>query len=324
MSNTNFNPNAATYKMPEPRLETAQELLNRKIEAPKAILNGLIYENSLGMLSGDSGAGKTWLLLHLAYAVAAGKLAEPWGAGAGVPIVYLDGETDESLFKERLQKISNRDKNPKTKKMGVLNFKVFGRIWNKEIPDLDTINGQKYIEKFIEEKYPKLIIIDNLDTFCPTGLNNDKAYAEFTKWLTTLTARGIAVLIAHHNNKAGKQHGSSVKMRRMNYALSLKKTKEIPTEVETSFFLTIEKSRSSITRILPDTRFVIRTKEVEGDLATYVLQENLFSQKSILENSVREALSNGESGKDIAKRLETSESMVSRIKKSMEAEGGIS
>jgi RecA-family ATPase len=168
MDKSKFNQYATIQQCQEPKLETAQELLSRKIEAPKPILNGLIYENSLGMLSGDSGAGKTWLLLHLAYAVAAGKLAEPWGAGAGVPIVYLDGETDESLFKERLQNISNRDKNPKTKKMGVLNFKVFGRIWNKEIPDLDTINGQKYIEKFIEDKYPKLIIIDNLDTFCPT------------------------------------------------------------------------------------------------------------------------------------------------------------
>jgi RecA-family ATPase len=321
MSNTNLNRIETTSPKPEARLETAQELLSRKIEAPKAILNGLIYENSLGMLSGDTGAGKTWLLLYLAYAVAAGKLAEPWGAGAGVPVVYLDGESDAKLFQKRFQQISNRDKNPINRKMGLSNFKIFGKTWNEEIPDLDTVNGQKYIEKLIEDEYPKLIIIDNLDTFCPTGLNNDKVYADFTSWVTSLVKRGISVLIAHHNNKAGKQHGSSVKMRRMNYALSLKKTKEIPTEKETSFFLTIEKSRSSITRLLPDTRFVIRTKDVEGSSVTYVLQEDLFCQKSILDNAVRKSLLQGESGKDIAKNLGASESMVSRIKKAMESEG---
>ncbi len=309
-------------KAEDSSVEKLKEFLAKKIVAPIALLPNLIYEGGSGMISGDTGVGKTWFVLQIAYAVAAKKLIWPWGVGNGIPVLYVDGESGEALFRLRLMLTKNRDNDEETRELADLNFNLLGRVWcSEEFSDIDTISGQKYIEKYIENCKPKLIIFDNMESLCPDAISSNKAFTCLIKWLNALNARGIATILVHHNNKNGTQYGSSKKTRQMHYVLSLTKTDEPRTETETTFFLNVVKQRDAGIPLDKDFRFVIKTKMNEKQwpevLCTEVKHEKLFSNTENRDEEIRACLKEGLSGKVIAEKFNISESTVSRIKRSM-------
>jgi KaiC/GvpD/RAD55 family RecA-like ATPase len=209
-------------------VESLGDLLDRKIEPLNYIFGWLINEESYGLMPGHRGTGKTWLSLTIAYAVSAGKEMEPWGKGAGVKTVYLDGEMAESKLQERLKMITRRDPHETSRNRGAENLQIICRNSAENIEvlkDLDTYEGQS----LISERLPldtKLVIIDNLAAWCPSLLKGKEMNDSLYKWIKQLQKRGIAVLVVHHTNKAGGSYGSIIKEFAADYVLSLHPRKD--------------------------------------------------------------------------------------------------
>jgi KaiC/GvpD/RAD55 family RecA-like ATPase len=304
-------------------IETAGDLLARTIPKPIPILDGLINEGSIGMIAGDTGAGKSWLVMHYAYCVSAGKLCRPWGEGAAKPVLYIDGEMGESLFQKRYSQIRNRDINAGTLALGKKNLYILGRAWSEDIEDLDKPAVQKKLDKYVEELGIKLVIIDNLDTLCPEALSKQTAWKALIDWIQELSRKHVAVVLVHHNNKAGKQYGSSVKTRQMHYVVSLKKLPQPKNDEQTYFSLSMEKQRDEGIGLEEDTRFVVTTtydEEAEKTTTTVKIDE-LYVQKTTLREQVKQHFVNGKNGKEIAELLAISESKVTRIKAFLKQQG---
>lgn len=311
------------FKHNQTLIERASTFLKREISKPIPILTGLINEGAPGMIAGDTGAGKSWLMMHFAYAVAAGKPCAPWGMGAGVPVLYVDGEMGESLFQQRFSQIRNRDTKPDTIALGEMNIHILGRAWSIEIDDLDKSKVQKYLSEYIEENEIKLLIIDNLDTLCPEVLSKQASWKLLIDWVQELSKKRVAVVLVHHNNKAGKQYGSSIKTRQMHFVMSLKKSGRRKSQEQTTFLLSMDKERDEGIGLEQDTSFVVKTgyDDTTEKVVTTVMLDELYFQKEAREEEIKQHFLEGKNGKEIAELMKISEASVTRVKKLLTQQG---
>ena len=305
-----------TFEQETELLIPAGKFLEKKIPDPIPILPGLINDNTIVLLSGDTGAGKSWFCLHLAYAIAAGKECFPWGIPSPVPVLYVDGEMGEKLFQSRLLQIRRRDLDPLTPENAHVNLHILGKAWSKGMDDLDKSNTKQYLSRKIAEKHIKLVIIDNLDTLCPSALSKAAEWKQLIDWVQRLSSKKVAIILVHHNNKKGVQHGSSEKTRQMHVMLSLKKSKEPKVKDQSVFLLSMEKERDKSIGLAPETRFVVRTEyDAFGeDPTTWVIQENLYSHQDEGDEEAKNYFLAGKTGKEIAQLMGISEPTVSRIR----------
>ena len=303
--------------------QTAGALLFKTIPSQVPLLETLINEGAIGMIAGDTGAGKSFLSLNIAYAVAAGLKCAPWGRGAGVPVMYLDGEMGEELFKKRLQHIGNNNRYREPRGRAGRNLHIFGKAWSPECADLDSANAQSNLLNEIADKGVKLLIIDNLDTLCPTALSKPAAWKNLIDWVQRLSRRNVAVILVHHNNKKGVQHGSSEKTRQMHFVMSIKKSDEQKVKNQAVFTMSMDKERDQGADLEAKARFVIRTRfdpEFNHE-ATSVTQEDIFSEKHEREGEALKHFKANKNGKEIAKLMELSEPTVTRIRQSLVKQG---
>lgn len=313
------------FKNNQTLIETASTFFNSKIPRPTPILTGLVNEGSPGMIAGDTGAGKSWLMMHFAYVIAAGKPCAPWGIGAGVPVLYVDGEMGKSLFHERFTQIRNRDTKPETIALGEMNIHILGRAWSIEIDDLDKSKVQKYLSEYIEENGIKLLIIDNLDTLCPDVLSKQASWKLLIDWVQELSKKKVSVILVHHNNKAGKQYGSSIKTRQMHWVMSLKRSGRRKSQEQTTFLLSMDKERDRGIGLEKDTCFVVKTgyDDTTEKVVTTVMLDELYFQKEAREEEIKQHFLDGKNGKEIAELLKISEASVTRVKKSLTQQGDL-
>lgn len=292
--------------------------VERKFEPLTPVLGWLIHEDSYGLMPGHRGTGKTWLSLTLAYAVAAGKKMEPWGDGAGVKTVYLDGEMSDSMLQKRLKMIMRRDPNEINQSLAAQNLQIICRNSAENIEvlkDLDTHEGQT----LISERLPldtKLVIIDNLAAWCPSLLKGKEMNDSLYKWIKQLQKRGIAVLVVHHTNKAGGSYGSIIKEFAADYVLSLHPHKD-SRKGKLLFTISHDKLRNAEPPDESDCLFSF-TVEGEDDEARAIvkhLPSEITDDPRIAE--VASLKAEGMSQKDIAVQLGISEATVCRLAKNI-------
>lgn len=197
-------------------------LLAITLENPVWLLGNLICERSIGMIAGPRGCGKTFLVMLIAYAIAAKKKIFPWGCGAGAPILYLDGEMRLYSFQERFQLIHAKNSEPDSIQQFGKMFQIISRDYSSDpIGSIDTTEGQAQIEKLIPPE-TKLLIIDNLSSCTSGGSENSTAWAATKTWLIKLRQqKKLAVLLIHHAGKNGTQRGSSAHEDLLDYSILL-------------------------------------------------------------------------------------------------------
>jgi Trp operon repressor len=304
-------------------VESLGNLLDRKIEPLNYIFGWLINEESYGLMPGHRGTGKTWLSLTIAYAVSAGKEMDPWGKGAGVKTVYLDGEMAESKLQARLKMITRRDPHDSSQRLAAENLQIICRNSAENIEvlkDLDTHEGQT----LISERLPldtKLVIIDNLAAWCPGLLKGKEMNDSLYKWIKQLQKRGIAVLVVHHTNKAGGSYGSIIKEFAADYVLSLHPHKD-SRKGKLLFTISHDKLRNAEQ---PDENeclfsFTIEGEDDEKRAIVKYLPRDIEDDPRIAE--VASLKAEGMSQKDIAVQLGISEATVSRLAKCMQGTTG--
>jgi len=155
----------------------------------------LVPCGALTVISASPGSYKTWLLLSTAIAVAQGsKLFGHFKVQQG-RVLIIDEETGEPQLKYRLSKLGVKNELP----ISFLSRKGF--VASEENISLLLLDARAYDVR--------LIIIDTLVNIHSGDENNPGDMTEVFKQLRRLADVGIAVVVAHHNRKAGSRMGNS-------------------------------------------------------------------------------------------------------------------
>lgn len=292
-----------------------EELLKRPTPPRQNILSPWLAEQGLCMIYAARGLGKTWVALMIAYAVSSGGHFLTWKAEAAAGVLYIDGEMPLAVMKERLaQIVTSEDKDIQAP----LNFltpdaQEFG------IPDLSTIEGQKRIDKLINED-TKLIVIDNLSTLTRTGKESEReSWLPVQEWALRLRRRGISVLFIHHAGKAGQQRGTSSREDVLDTVIALRKPTDYTPETGACFEIHFEKARGLYGIELEPFEAKLESHEDNNGLTTINWTHKKLDDSTT--EKVKRYLDDDWSQKDIADQLGINKSSVNYHVKKLKDEG---
>lgn len=169
-------------------LETWDNIQSQNIEIDW-IVDKIIPQDSITVLYGAGGIGKTWLILDIARCIGSGSYWLDNHKCRQRPVVYVDFENSLPVLNERLKKLGNGN--------GV----YFWRGSNKEnpAPKLDSDNWTLYRE------LPKgsVIIFDTLRSCQSRGENSSDAMSVIMGKLKVLRDMGFTIILLHHTRKNG-------------------------------------------------------------------------------------------------------------------------
>lgn len=226
----------------KPPWRNSLDLLAEPQEEPTFLLDQIIPEESVVLVSGREGSMKTWLALMMARAVADGEdfLGRPCQA---VNVLYLDAEMPSPVFFHRLQSIG-----------GSCNLNVW-RWQDLGFPERLDDPGL-----LAAAKVHGLIVVDTLKRFM-TGLkeNDSDDMAIITGQLRELTRHGTTVIALHHGKKDQENpgyRGSTELGAGVDIALTLEKSERDGTD-----YLSLTASK---TRYAEDPRLNLRVERTEA------------------------------------------------------------
>ena len=194
--------NATEYTIPIPKqlkgfkVMDANELINTYKEPPKSIVEHLMVEGGVSLISGTDGVGKTWLGLQMAICIASGK--EFLGfAVKKRPVLVVQFELSPEQLSDRLKRydLSGTE--------GNLDFVVLTD------EDLIFTDAWKKIEQTIDDKsfVDGVVFIDNLYTSTNADVSTNQDLKPLLKRidrLKRLTGNAFG-LIGHHNKNDGEK-----------------------------------------------------------------------------------------------------------------------
>lgn len=222
---------------------TAYELgdfLGRKFKPREMLLDPVIATQSLSMIYGARGSGKTRFTVTLAIAAASGGTAFGWKAARRVKTLYLDGEMAGADIQALFSALGATA--PKGWDGADLRI-VTSDAQQGGIPDLCTLEGQQAIDAIINDA--ELIVIDNLSAWVRgTGEENSaESWTQMRGWLMQLRAKGLSVVLVHHAGKSGAQRGTSSREDALDLVIALKRPPDYVAEQGARFQVHFEKAR---------------------------------------------------------------------------------
>jgi putative DNA primase/helicase len=181
------------------------ELLSREMPPREWLIEGLLQERDLGMIHAYRGVGKSRVAHGVAVAVAGGGAFLRWHAREPRGVLLVDGELPrEDLQTMLAQAVAASDCEP------VAPLRVLSAdLSDAPVLSLATEEGREQVERHLDGI--SLLILDSITTLCPgSGPENDaESWEAMQSWLLDLRRRGIAVMLVHHDGKAGSQRGTS-------------------------------------------------------------------------------------------------------------------
>ncbi len=184
----------------EQRGWTHTALLTASFAALEMVVHGLVVAGGLTILGGKPKGGKSWLVLQMAQAVAAGVRVLGLETRQGA-VLYLCLEDGERRLQERLWKQGAPDDLP-------IHY-VF------EVKPLNTLEGKTDLEELIAQHHPVLVIIDTIAAAKTGKLDENEAggMADLYNWLRRLGQREQAgiLVVAHHKKGAGGDVGDDMR-----------------------------------------------------------------------------------------------------------------
>lgn len=282
-----------------------------EIELPKRkmLLFPWLAEGDLIMVSGHTGAGKTWFAMEICTAIRDRKSAfnDLWNVKNHVRTLYIDGEMS-------WDDIIERSKYLKMDKVHVLSKSIFD--FKDVHPPLnlheEEIRGMIF-DIIIKSNY-RFVVIDNLFSLWPgLDLNDSKEWSYTNQWLMKLRSKGISIMLLHHTNKSGDQMGTSAKLYNLNTSLLLKKAKKQTNyegEVICSFSIDVEKSR----RKMKSWNMIFTCDD--GKWSVDETSESKKNEESKTQDILLLLLNGGISQKEIGRFLDCTQANVSIAKTS--------
>lgn len=177
------------------KILSVRELLNLPEQKSLFIVDKLIPENGITVLSGHPGSSKTWIELAIATAVANGEpLFGKFETQKG-SVLIVDEESGEMEYQRRIKllKISEDIEIYLASQFGV---------------KLDNDESKKYLLSIIKENDIKLLILDPWISFHSKEENSSSEMQKVLGVLTEINRLGCSVMFIHHHKKDGIKKSS--------------------------------------------------------------------------------------------------------------------
>ena len=264
-----------------------------------------LKEDSINLISGWRGCGKTNMALSILDAVSRGASFGPWECKNPVPCLFLDGEMPYADIRERLE---------------MLNINPDIHIYSDAVANqhglprahLANESWRQTMKRILTTRKIKLWVIDNLASLA-SGLdeNAKKDWDPINSWLLELRFAGIATIMLHHVNKDGGQRGTSAREDNLDTSIILKSPHDYTPEDGCRFIVHFTKHRIRTTYLthIADTEF----KLIEGDSGRHVWTYN--SIKAETKKEILRLLDEGLSQSEVKDTLGIDKGYVSRIRK---------
>jgi hypothetical protein len=237
---------------------TAQEFMGIKMPERKFLLKGLIAEESITVVNGFRGCGKSWLMMCVGDVVSRGKgQVGRWTAEKSVNVMLIDGEMPLTILQERLSML--KDGNRSSELFLYLESYAY-RIGLKRANIMDPKWRAQVLEA-VEMLSIKLLILDNLSSLAPGIDENEKlAFDPVNRWMLELRFKGVAIIMTHHTGKSGDQRGTSAHEDHADLCLVLKRPKK-KQDWGCAFTVTATKDRAYVTE---GKEMTLTLREVNG------------------------------------------------------------
>jgi len=297
-----------------PRIVTLGAFLAQDLPPRELLLSPWLPRQGLVMVHAYRGIGKTFVALHVAYAVASGGNFLGWGAQRPAGVFFLDGEMPAPVLQERLAAIvagSDRE---------------IVAPFNIMTPDLQPIDRPSFNLANIEDqeslnpflKGIDLIIVDNLSTMARGGKANDaESWLPIQEWALKQRAAGRSVLFIHHSGKSGAQRGTSAKEDVLDTVIGLRRPSDYEPSQGARFEVHFEKARGfSGTDSDPIEASLIQDQQGRLTWVTKPLDDVIYDR-------VIELHADGLNHREIAEEVGRDRSRVTRMIQRAKKEGRI-
>jgi len=215
-----------------PRQMTAPELIAANLQGRELILDPILATDSLALLYGPRGLGKTFVALGIAWAVAGGGSFLGWRAERPRKVLYIDGEMAATDLQARLRMLGSA---PPT-----LEF-LSADLGGGTMPDLGYMEGQLNLMNSWGE--PELVVLDNLSSLAGFKTGGADCWTELQRFLLMQRRLGVAVLVVHHANKQGLQRGTNRREDVLDLVMALRRPADYQPRDGARFTLHFEKAR---------------------------------------------------------------------------------
>ena len=160
------------------------------------IIDPILKPGHYCLIYGGTGVAKTWFTLAMALGISRGEFfIDYWGyEGKARKVLYVAGEMEPEMFGERLQKLSSLESK---------NFLLVRENLNL----VDSANQERLLDT-IAERGSQVVILDNLTTLAERGAY-ENGFGKLLALINRLKESGIAVVLVHHENKAGEFKGTT-------------------------------------------------------------------------------------------------------------------
>lgn len=183
----------------ELRVQSISKLLAKQFPESKWLVEKLVPESSLVLMSAAPASFKTWLALEISLCVADGKsLFDIFPATQG-NVLICDEESGERMLQDRFKKLGVENADEPWKEQQIFYLSRIGRQVDDE-----------YMKELTSEclRYDiKLVIFDSLVRFHNARENDASEMAKILNFFKTLNDKGIATLVLHHNRKSSSGVG---------------------------------------------------------------------------------------------------------------------
>ena len=282
----------------------------KKLDLPKRanFLSPWLKENSISLISGWRGVGKTFFALGLLDAITSNSSFGQWECETPANSLYVDGEMTSEDLDERIR-IFNLDSG-REKQLHVYSVSYASRIG---LPAANLLNEtwRNNLKTFMLENNIRFWVADNLGSLAG-GIdeNSKKDFDVINQFFLELRFAGIATMLLHHVGKSGGQRGTSSREDNIDISIILKQPHDYQPEDGARFNINFSKARVS-TKHLPqiaDTEFKL-TEENNHLIWTY------GDIKNERKKEIVRLLGEAERQADIASSLGVSSAYISKTKR---------
>lgn len=280
----------------------------------EALVAPFLLRQSLTMIYGWRGIGKTHVSLGVSYAAAVGGSFLKWHAPKPVKVLYVDGEMPASALQARLTAIiaSSGIEPPE----GYLTL-ITPDLQKGAMPDLATYAGQEAITAVAERVQADLIVLDNLSCLVRGGgrENDAESWVSVSEWALLQRQAGRSVLFIHHSGKNGQQRGTSKREDLLDVVVALRRPPDYDPVSGACFEIHYEKARHLSGADVDPIEAQLTTDS--NGLSTWAWRPVLDSTFDRVVDLANEGLSQSE----IANELEINRSNVSRAWRKADSQG---
>jgi hypothetical protein len=215
-----------------PRRLLASEFVAADLPEHEALLDPILSSNSLALLYGSRGLGKSFVALAIARAAASGGSFLGWRARRPHRVLYIDGDMAARDLKLRLLMLGDV---PAT--LEIMHADMHGGI----LPDLGYLEGQ--LQLMANWGHPELVVIDNLASLVGFNTGDYDRWSDLQTFLIKQRHYGRAMLLVHHANKRGEQRGTNRREDMLDLVMALRRPVDYDPRQGARFEIHFEKAR---------------------------------------------------------------------------------